>query len=529
VVFWAVTVFIAGRGCGGDATGPAHSGFAGAPAMGGTAGGAGASGTGGAGGSGGTGGGGGTGAVAGIGGGPIDASSPGASGSEGWDAGTPPRDASGPDVPPARPEPPLTCARKLAAASWAQLATAIGGAMPGDCVVMASGSYQATEAIAVAKTGMADARITITAAAIGGVTISGTGGLRIDAPSAYVTIRGFRFTHSGGMRVAAGTSNCVVTRNHFEMPGGTFLTVAGTDNVVSHNSFFNKTDGGAFLKLDEDDRTFRPYAHHNHFRNHTFPGANGGEAVTVFSVLPRFENNLLEEIHTNGECVSVKESAGSMGGFYRFNTFRKITRGTFTLRYARRDVVEGNFFLDTKGLRAYGRQHRIRNNYFEGGQIVLGDGTTTGAYVPIDDMEVVFNTLVNARITGQSREGGVPPRDLRIANNIIELDEGEAIAVAAPFTNVTYEGNIFWGAAAPGVVPASGFRRIDPELQQDPAGFYRLAPGSPAIDSAAGTYGVTDDIEGQPRAKADVGADELASGPAIRRPLTPADVGPNAP
>ena len=466
-------------------------------------------------------------------GGGVEPASPGDGppGDRAPDAGPVPTDATGrPDLPPVPPVPALSCTRQVRAASLAELAAAVSRAMPGDCVVMANGSYQASETIAVMRTGTAAARITITAETIGGVTISGTGGLRLDAPSAYVTIRGFRFTHSGGMRVAAGTSNCLITRNHFEMPDARdFLTLAGTDNVVSYNSFFTKTSAGAFLKLDEDNVTFRPYAHHNHFRDHTYPGGNGGEAVTVFSVLPRFEHNLLEEIHVNGESVSVKESGGSMGGFYRFNTFRRITRGTFTLRYARRDVVEGNFFLDTKGLRAYGREHRIRNNYFEGGQLILGDGTTTSAYIPIDDMEVVFNTLVNARITGQSRPDGVPPKNMRIANNIIQIDDGEAIAAAQPFTNVTYEGNILWGAAAPGAVPASGFRRVNPQLQRDPAGFYRLAAGSPAIDSAAGSDQVTDDIEGQPRDRADVGADELSSAPAMRRPLTPADVGPNAP
>jgi poly(beta-D-mannuronate) lyase len=54
--------------------------------------------------------------------------------------------------------------------------------------------------------------------------------------------------------------------------------------------------------------------------------------------------------------------------------------------------------------------------------------------------------------------------------------------------------------------------------------------GSPAIDSAVGTYEyVTDDMDGHMRAKADVGADELGPGMITRRPLVEADVGPNAP
>jgi hypothetical protein len=50
---------------------------------------------------------------------------------------------------------------------------------------------------------------------------------------------------------------------------------------------------------------------------------------------------------------------------------------------------------------------------------------------------------------------------------------------------------------------------------------------------ADGTYTfpayVTDDMDGQPRAKNDVGADEMIPGLVMRRPLTEADVGPASP
>ena len=42
------------------------------------------------------------------------------------------------------------------------------------------------------------------------------------------------------------------------------------------------------------------------------------------------------------------------------------------------------------------------------------------------------------------------------------------------------------------------------------------------------TY-VTDDIAGHPRAKPDIGAQQFSTEMALRRPLTAADVGPNAP
>ena len=426
------------------------------------------------------------------------------------------------DAPPPIDDAPA-CKRKVPVSSLAALQGAIAGAMPGDCVVVAAGRYTTTAPITIDRAGTAAARITVMAETIGGVTIDGAAGFAVNAPAAHVTIRGFHFLHAGGMKVATGTTSCLVTRNAFELPGGaSFLTVAGTDNEVSFNSFQNKSTAGAFLILDEDAITLRPYAHHNHFRNHTYPGSNGGEAIRVFATLPRVEHNLFEEIHVAGEIVSVKEGGSSMGGFYRFNTFRDCTRGFLTLRFARRDVVEGNFFFASPGIRVYGRDHRIINNYLEGGTIRLGDGAA-GAYPGIDNVDVAFNTLVGARIDSEDRgDAGVPPQNLRIANNIIQAEGGLAVQERHPFVNVTYAGNILWGSAAPGSVPPTGFHRADPQLDG-----YHLRPGSPAINAASASVMLPDDIEGQPRTMADVGADELSTGPAARGPLTANDVGPN--
>jgi len=61
-----------------------------------------------------------------------------------------------------------------------------------------------------------------------------------------------------------------------------------------------------------------------------------------------------------------------------------------------------------------------------------------------------------------------------------------------------------------------------------PARSWRLGR-SPAIDAAAGSFlFVTDDIDGQPRSKPDLGAQERADG-AGKDPLTAPDVGPDAP
>jgi poly(beta-D-mannuronate) lyase len=60
---------------------------------------------------------------------------------------------------------------------------------------------------------------------------------------------------------------------------------------------------------------------------------------------------------------------------------------------------------------------------------------------------------------------------------------------------------------------------------------FRLQSTSSAINSSVGSYPeVTIDLDGHPRSGTkDVGADEFSTAPVIRRPLTTADVGPNAP
>jgi hypothetical protein len=101
-----------------------------------------------------------------------------------------------------------------------------------------------------------------------------------------------------------------------------------------------------------------------------------------------------------------------------------------------------------------------------------------------------------------------------VANNIII-----GAALNPDGTNIVNEGNIVGGA--------------NPLTME--GGIYRLLPnaaGALAIGKAVNSafYGLTDDIQGQPRSTADVGADEESTAPVtIPGPLTAADVGPDAP
>jgi hypothetical protein len=447
----------------------------------------------------------------------------------GRDGSPPPDLGPTPDAPPALGEPP-TCARKVPVSSLAQLGTAIGAAMPGDCIVLANGSYASTGTISVNRAGTADKRITITAETIGGVTISGAGGFHLDSPAAYVVIRGFKFTHSGALVMGLDTNHCTITRNTFELAGsGDYLWIQGLDQEVSYNRFQNKTSAGAMVQIDASGRghagTQRPYLHHNHWLEHNFTGGNGGECLATWGGFTRAEYNLFEHCNGDPEIITAKSS----DGIYRYNTFRGSTRGMFSFRYGNRLTVEGNFFFGLAGgIRAYGTDHKVINNYFEGNKgvgIYVSNGAANGTYIQIQRMLIANNTLVGDSIS--PRSGDLPPMTVTIVNNIIKKDDGSFASEGPGWTGTKWEGNIFWGTATT-TIPASGYKKVDPLLTAAD-GVSHIGAGSPAIDSSVGSYGVTEDMDGQPRSgTADVGADELSTAPVKRRPLTAADVGPMA-
>lgn len=121
--------------------------------------------------------------------------------------------------------------------------------------------------------------------------------------------------------------------------------------------------------------------------------------------------------------------------------------------------------------------------------------------------------------------------DLVFSNNIIQSNTGTILTLGGPTPGARYEGNIVFGAAPNDDMPSNGARRIDPLLVLGASGLFRLQSTSPAINTSVGSYPeVTVDMDGQSRSGTkDVGADEFSTAPITRRPLTTADVGPNAP
>jgi parallel beta-helix repeat protein len=437
--------------------------------------------------------------------------------------------------------------RVTTVSSIAQLQSAADAAQPGDRIELADGTYTTSGAITLRKSGTSSAPITVAAQHVGGAEIRGTSGFSF-ADADHLVVEGFRFRHSGGLTVPAGSHHVRLTRNVVRLTAGSgnWVTVTGDDVEVDHNTFQNKSTEGVFLQISGPGAAAmaqRTHVHHNYFHDHTFSGDNGGESIRLgysyrqlSSADALVEYNLFERANGDSEAISVKSSDNTV----RYNTIRD-SRGSIVLRHGNRNLVEGNLMLgNTAGIRFYDNDHVIVNNVIQGGtgQLIAGSGDiaddTTGAtsHARPDRVLVAFNTVISNRTevlqVGQGTDR-LGPNQCTFADNIVVGGGSGAVLDIDEATGTTWQGNIVW-AGTGGNVPSAGYRVVNPALTTDADGLRRLTAGSPAVDAAIGSYSsVTRDVDLQTRAGTkDIGADEYASTGTQRRPLTSADVGPDA-
>ncbi|UPK68528.1 chondroitinase-B domain-containing protein [Chitinophaga filiformis] len=430
--------------------------------------------------------------------------------------------------------------------SLSALQTAINNAAPGDVIVLANGTYSASTDITISKQGTATQPITIAAQSIGGAVISGTAGFNIVSPARYIVIRGFKFTFNASQAtMASGTSFCRWTQNVFETPGeGENLLINGNDHEVDYNTFQHKNALGRFIAMRGSGSQIcqRIHIHHNYFLDHNPQTGNGAESVQVglsgYSLSSSnsiIEHNLFEDCEGENELVSIKASAVT----FRYNTIRNCP-AHLTLRHGNFNVIYGNYFINTPGVRIFGDDHKIFSNHFENcnpainvgnGDGEVADGDALTVHDRPDRVLIAFNTLVNnpANIIQAGRTNGLGATAITIANNIVQ-GGGAAATIAGPYTGAVWSGNMLYNTNGDGDMPSSGYTTANPLLARDATGTFHLQSGSPAIGAATGSYpSVTTDMDGQPRTSSlEIGADEVSGAPVIARILTAAMVGPNA-
>jgi poly(beta-D-mannuronate) lyase len=439
---------------------------------------------------------------------------------------------------------PLTnFAATITVASLAELQKAIDKAVAGDVILLKSGVYVSTEDIIVKRAGTKEKPITIAAQTIGETEISGTGGIGIKSPGAYIIIRGFKFSNSAGKNdLAGGTAFCQWTRNIFECPGeGNYLTINGADHQVDYNTFQNKNSMGKFIGVRGTGKQIaeRLWIHHNYFYNFSPQTGNGAEAVqfglsgfSLSSSNSIFEHNLFEKCEGEAELLSVKSSAVTV----RYNTVRNC-KAHITLRHGNFNKVYGNYFSNTPGLRIFGDDHLIYSNYFENcnpainignGGAEVADGAPLTSHDRPDRVLIAFNTLVNNKkniVLNPRKPVELGATHITIINNVIQGGE-EAALINGPFLNPKWEGNIIYQTKGAGNMPEGSYKTFDPKMVRNATGTFHLSAASAGLN-ATGVYPlITVDMDGQARKQPlQVGADQIAKDPVIARILTPELVG----
>lgn len=468
-----------------------------------------------------------------------------------------------------------------------ELKRAVRSLAPGVSVVVAAGTYVTHEPFVVTNArGTAGAPITIRAERRGAVEIGGAAGFSLMGCE-HVVLEGFLFTHDADAQAVLldGCRSVRVTRNVFRLRERAkprhmehwvyAVGVNSASNRIDHNRFECKANSGSYVFVRGDDASLTCSQYdridHNHFLDVAYAkGENGYETVRTGSndlgasgrsSFSAIELNLLERCSGESEIISVKSSDVVV----RQNTLVDCF-GMICLRLGNRSEVSGNFVLAADGregrggVKFYGCDHRVINNYFQGltgtkheAPLALVPGiydtpTTDRIGTRYDSLTTVPPTrglvAYNTWVDCSALQFGFKRHDVRkhvpranvFVNNLVV----RTLPQKAPLVNLELidgleaSGNIGCDAGkALDSAWAGWFRAEEPHLRREEGGFglWRLTAESPAPDAAGVIGGLTgEDVFGRPRAgRRGAGAEAPGAGADLRRPLTPADVGPDAP
>lgn len=447
-----------------------------------------------------------------------------------------------------------------------ELSAAIAASRPGDTVVMANGTWTNVE-IEFFAAGAPGDSITLRAETPGHVVLDGDSRLKIGGQ--YLKVDGLWFDKgalssghviefrrsSSNLATHSRLTNCAVT--DYNPPNYLtqykWVSVYGRHNRVDHCHFAGKTHDGAtvvvWLNDPPDDAPVWHRIDNNFFGHRPELGKNGGETLRIGTSSRSMQNahvtvehNLFEEC--DGEIEIISNKSGQ--NIFRHNTFRRSS-GVLTLRHGNDAHVYGNFFLGegkngSGGVRIIGERHRVYNNYFqdlEGSDYRAAISFVNGIpnsplnrYFQVKKAVVAFNTFVNVEQAfimgaGSSSSQSLAPDSLLIVNNLVHTRNGPIFEYEETPLQVTYAANVVYGATVGIDTTDGGITVADPILALQ-SGLWRPSSASPIVNQGVHVEFVTEDMDGQARdATPDIGADEIASGPVLHKPVTASDVGPS--
>lgn len=390
----------------------------------------------------------------------------------------------------------FSASKTITVNNMSELEEAVQLLVPGDEILLGDGVYTG-RLIDIKAKGTKQNPIRIAAKNSGKAVFSGNVGIKLNGCS-YVELSGLSFENAifdvsdkTTNRVASmqlevsGSDHCRVTNNYFMRCGTIGSNNSAYSNIVSvrNGSSYNRFDHNTFddpysmqiavavtsSGINSNNRFNK--IDYNHFLNvkkvndvHTGENVetNGmeciqlGASVNSVRLNTIVENNLFENvIGDTSEIISSKSS----NNLFRNNTFIDCDSG-LTIRYGNGNRADSNYFRDTTwGIRLYGANHLIANNYMENisqNAIYLGRGTQSGLYMRPSNVLIENNTVINAGLSAVSIDPGtkMKPTDLT-AENIKVYSNSVVTNAAAAYrsadvTDVDYRDNralILYGAA----------------------------------------------------------------------------------
>ena len=483
------------------------------------------------------------------------------------------------------------------------LADAVNATSEGGIFIVSDGTYNDFEA-SFEVVATASSPVVIKAETVGGVILTGESHF-VFKKSAHCILEGFVIDGEGedSLVKLEGCNNIRITRNVFELKttesikwvfvGGVWndntlpFLYPSHNNRIDHNIFQNKDTPGHYITIDgsfEENGGNEIYHQsqydiidYNYFRNNGPRAVNEQESIRIgwsemslSSGYTIVEHNLFEDCDGDPEIVSVKSCDNTI----RHNTF-VASYGTLSLRHGNRNRVEGNYFfgngkaigtsqagstLYTGGIRIYGTDHVIINNYMEGlngtrwdapitltlGDAIDGQSSSLSKHFRAERVTIAFNTLVDnshgIEIGYDNNDNyGKDLKDIIIANNLItgsenslveivdlQNDQGDEITWLSNLMYPTGDATVLAGASST-MFDAVSITNEDPYLlYEDETNTWIASVNSPEYESAI-SLDISEDINGQARPIISTpGADHYSRELVRFKPLTAEDVGPDA-
>jgi poly(beta-D-mannuronate) lyase len=464
-----------------------------------------------------------------------------------------------------------------------QLNNAISNASAGTNIILADGTWNDVQ-VSINKNGTAENPIIIKAETPGNVFFEGRANISLGG--SYIIFEGVIFQNASNLidngdkiepiiefRDTSNNDcvNCIVRNIKIDSYNGSssqetlkfkWIIIYGEYNEVSYSSFIGKNGVGSIINDNHNNSTpdFSKI-HHNYFAdrvpvNNDINGLNDQDAIRIGESSTSLSDSFTE-VYDNffnnwsGEVEIISNKCGS--NKYYNNTFRDF-QGTLTLRHGNNSEVYGNYFFANNnafsgGIRVIGEDHKIYNNYIEGVNHRKPSGSGSGAtgginvsngkpgsalneYYQVKNVQIVNNTLVNCDLgirvgTKVNSSLTLAPENLVIANNVMLNSSDTALEeTTTPTGTSIYEGNITQNGNWDLTNGVNSNQTVASGLLTSGADFYNITAGSPAVNSALGTYSfLTTDITGGTRAiDYDAGSEEFNSG-GTNLPYKLADVG----